>query len=152
MKANFKSILFGICLFLIVTVGTGWSQSSTAAINGQVVDASGAAVAGATVTARNNGTNATDTATSDDTGYFRIGKLSPASYTVTIEASGFAAYTAQQVIVQIGSVTEISPKLNIASAGATVEVTAELPVINTTSQDFSNVVDEKAIVANLVRS
>jgi len=102
-------------------------------------------VSGAKVTAKNNGTNASDSTTSDDTGYFRIAKLTPAEYTITVEANGFAPYKAEQVVIQIGTVTEINPRLGVASAGATVVVSAELPVINTVSQDFSNVVDEKAV-------
>jgi len=109
------------------------------------MDASGAAVAGAKITAKNDGTNATDTATTDDTGYFRIAKLPPAQYTVTIEANGFAAYRAEQVVVLIGSVTEINPRLNVASAGATIEVSADIPLVNTSSQEFANVVDSQTI-------
>lgn len=135
------------CVACVLSLGPGASAQSTTdgAIGGTVLDTSGAGVAGATVTAKNNGTNATESTTTGDSGYFRIGKLAPASYTVTIEAPGFGTYKAEQVIVQIGSVTELSPKLNVASAGTTVEVIAEVPVINTTSPDFSNVVDEKSI-------
>jgi outer membrane receptor protein involved in Fe transport len=138
-----------LCFYVACVLGLNSpvsAQSTTdGAIGGTVMDSSGAGIAGATVTARNNGTNAAQSTTTDDSGYFRIGKLAPASYTVTIDASGFGSYKAEQVVVQIGSVTEISPKLKVASAGTTVEVTAEIPIINTTSQDFSNVVDEKAI-------
>jgi len=122
------------------------AQSTTdGAIGGTVMDASGAAVAGAKITAKNDGTNAMDTATTDDTGYFRIAKLPPAQYTVTIEANGFASYRAEQVVVLIGSVTEINPRLNVASAGATVEVSADIPLVNTSSQEFANVVDSQTI-------
>lgn len=122
------------------------AQSTTdGAIGGTVMDVSGAAISGAKITAKNNGTNAEDTATTDDTGYFRIAKLPPAQYTVKIEASGFAPYTAEQVVVLIGSVTEINPRLNVASAGATVEVSADVPLVNTTSPEFANVVDSQAI-------
>ena len=138
-----------LCFYLASVLCLGKSvnaQSTTdGAIGGTVMDATGAAVVGAKVTAKNNGTNASDSTTSDDTGYFRIPKLTPAQYTVTIEANGFAPYRAEQVTVLIGSVTEINPRLNVASAGATVEVTAEIPVINTSSQEFANVVDQQAI-------
>jgi len=122
------------------------AQSTTdGAVGGTATDSSGAAVSGAKVTARNNGTNASDSTTTDETGYFRIAKLTPAEYTITVEANGFAPYKVEKVVVQIGTVTELDARLGVASAGATVVVSAELPVINTVSQDFSNVVDEKAI-------
>jgi len=135
------------CVALVLCMGTSLNAQSTTdgAITGTVMDASGAAVSGAKVTAKNIGTNAEASATSDDTGYFRLGKLRPAEYTVTVEATGFGNYTAEHVVVQIGSITEISPRLNVASAGTTVEVSAEVPVINTVSQEFSNVVDERSV-------
>src|SRR5215510_8146927 len=89
------------------------AQSTTdGAIGGTVVDASGAGVAGAKVTAKNNGTNAEWSTTTDDTGYFRIGKIAPAEYTVSVDATGFAPYKAERVVVQVGSVTELVAKVN----------------------------------------
>ena len=56
-----------------------------------------------------------------------------------------APFTAENVIVQIGSVTEVPAKLNVASAGATVVVSAELPQVNTTSAEFAPTLDQTAI-------
>ncbi len=135
------------CIACVLSLASQLSAQSTTdgAVGGTVVDSSGAAVPNAKITAKNNGTNAIASATTDDTGYFRIGKLAPAEYTVTIDATGFAPFTADHVTVLIGSITDLTAKLNVASAGAVVEVSAEIPVINTTSQEFSNVVSESAI-------
>src|SRR5579871_5918075 len=150
MKASrMLTWLAALCLcvasVLCLTQVAGAQSTTDGAVGGTVVDSSGAAVPNAKVTAKNVGTNAASSTTTDDTGYFRIGKLTPAEYTVTVEANGFAPFTAEHVTVLIGSVTEITAKVNVASAGATIEVSAELPVINTVSQDFSNVVDEQSI-------
>jgi len=135
------------CVAAVLCLGSQASAQSTTdgAIGGTVIDSSGAAVPNAKVTAKNSGTNAASSATTDDTGYFRIGKLAPAEYNVTVEATGMAPFTAEHVTVLIGSVTELTAKLNVASAGAIVEVSAEIPIVNTTSQEFSNVVNETAI-------
>src|SRR5262249_635149 len=111
-----------LCIGSLLFFGSVANAQSTTdgAIGGTIMDASGAAVAGAKGTAKNIGTNAEASADSDDTGYFRIPKLPPAQYIVTIAAQGFAPYKAEQVVVQIGSVTEVNPRLNVASAGATV--------------------------------
>lgn len=136
-----------LCVALVLCLSSAVKAQSTTdgAISGTVVDSSGAAVPNVKVTAKNVGTNATASSTTDDTGFFRIGKLAPAEYSVSIEATGFAPYTAEHVIVQIGSITDFTAKLNVASQGQTVEVTAETPVINTISQEFSNVVDSHEI-------
>src|SRR6476661_4517107 len=151
MKASRSLACFAALCFCVASMlslgGNPVSAQSTTdgAIGGTVIDSSGAAVPNAKVTAKNSGTNAISSATTDDTGYFRIGKLAPAEYSVTVDATGMAPFTAEHVTVLIGSVTELTAKLNVASAGAVVEVSAEIPVVNTTSQEFSNVVSETAI-------
>src|SRR5215472_12919990 len=122
------------------------AQSTTdGAIGGTVFDASGAVISQAQVAIRNNGTNAEQTVNSDDSGYFRVIHLQPGSYTVTVSHQGFAAFKAQQVIVQVGSLTELSPRLKVAGSTETVEVTAEAPQINYTSQDFAQTLNQTAI-------
>ncbi len=143
-----KSVV-GFCLALTVMVlltSGALAQSTTdGAIGGTVTDSSGAAVPNAKVMVKNNGTNAEETVMTDDTGYFRVGKLQPGEYTVSVEAQGFGPFKAQQVIVQVGSVTDIPARLNVASAGATVVVSAEVPQVNTNSQEFAPTLDQTAI-------
>jgi hypothetical protein len=124
-----------------------FSQSTTdGAIAGTVMDATGAVIANATVVVRNNGTNAEQTVTSDNAGYFRVNGLPPSGYTVTVTVSGFAPFRADGVIVQIGSVTSLTPKLQVGSAGEkVVEVTAEAAVINTSSAEFAPVLNQTQI-------
>lgn len=136
---------FFLCLALLLAGGI-WAQSTTdGAIGGTVTDPSGALVAGASVTVTSISTGSEQTTTTDETGYFRVAKLQPASYRVKIEAKGFAAFTVETVIVEVGSVTDLPAKLNLASHGATVVVSAESPAINTTSQDFAPIVDQTQI-------
>src|SRR5262249_9743623 len=114
-------------------------------IGGTVFDTNGAVVPKAQIAIRNNGTNAEQSAVSDDSGYFRVIKLQPGSYMVTVTRQGFATYKAEQVIVQVGNVTEISPHLKVAGATETVDVTAEAPQINYSSPDFAPTLDQTAI-------
>src|ERR1700674_1275529 len=111
---------FCLALMVIVFFACGaFAQSTTdGAVGGTVLDSSGAAVPNAKVTVKNAGTNAEETVLTDDTGYFRVGKLQPAIYTVRVDAQGFASFRAEKVIVEVGSVTDISARLNVASAGA----------------------------------
>jgi carboxypeptidase family protein/TonB-dependent receptor-like protein len=150
MKSNgLGSAVLRYCLtflaVLLLAEGALAQSTTDGAIAGTVLDPSGAAVPNAKVTVKNHGTNAEETVTTDDTGYFRVGKLQPATYTVSVEVQGFAPFRAEQVVVQVGSVTEISAHLNVASAGATVEVSAELPQVNTNSPEFAPTLDQTAI-------
>jgi len=132
-----------VCSTLLV------AQSTTdGAIGGTVYDTHGAVVANAKITVHNNGTNAEKTATTNDTGYFRVTTLQSGAYTVTITQQGFSPYKAEQVIVQVGSITDVSPRLGVGATTETVEVTAEAPQINSTSPEFAPTLNQTAI-ANL---
>jgi len=137
--------IFLLAIFILVSVSASAQSTTEGAVAGTIYDPQGAVVAGATVTVRNNGTNQEQTATTDSTGYFRITKLSPASYTVSVTAQGFAGYRAPQVIVEVGRVTEIAPRLGISGSSEKVEVTAEAPTVNTTSADFAPVLNSVAV-------
>ena len=144
IKAWLLSFAVMIALFLFAS-GSLAQSTTDGAIGGVVTDSSGAAVPNAKVTVKNLGTNAEEVVTTDETGYFRVGKVQPATYSVSIEASGFAPFKVERVIVQVGSVTDVSAKLNVAAAGATVIVSAEIPQVNTNSAEFAPTVDQTAI-------
>lgn len=115
------------------------------AVGGTVRDASGGAIPRAAITIRNIGTNATQSLTADDSGYFRVLKLQSGEYTVTVTAAGFAPYEATRVLVSVGSLTNIDPRLGAAGESVVVEVSADTPVINTTNNDFSNTIGLKEL-------
>ena len=138
---HFKLVLGMLVILLLV--GGAFAQSTTeGAISGTVYDAAGAVVPNATVTVRNAGTNAEQTATTDASGYFRITHLQPALFIVTVKAGSFAPYTSSDVTVNVGAITEISPKLKPAGSQEVIDVSAEAPQINTTSSEFAPVVDQ----------
>jgi len=107
------------------------------AVAGTVVDISGAAMPHVNVLIHSTATNADSTVSTDDSGYFHATRLVPGDYTVKVTAPGFSDFTAQHVIVEVGKLTEVSPKLGAAGTAATVEVTADSPVINRESSDFT---------------
>ncbi|HEY2169371.1 MAG TPA: carboxypeptidase-like regulatory domain-containing protein, partial [Candidatus Angelobacter sp.] len=149
MMSRFWSSIQRLVLVAFFVVSCGallYAQSTTdGAIGGTVYDTNGAVVANATVTVHNNGTNAEQKVTADASGYYRVSKLPSGSYTVSVIEKGFSAYKAEQVIVQVGSVTEISPRLKVGGTTETVEVSAEAPQINYTSADFAPTLNQTAI-------
>src|SRR2546425_2587563 len=89
-----------------------------ASIQGTVVDKSGGAVAGATVTVTNPDTGISKTTVTGDTGFYRVSALVPGKYTITVEAAGFKKeltngvfvsaeeLTGHDIVLQPGAVTE----------------------------------------------
>ena len=139
------TLSLGICLGCALLA----AQSTTeGAVGGTIFDATGAVVPKAKIVVRNNGTNAEQEVFSDTSGYFRVNALQPGTYTVTVTGQGMALYRAQQVIVNVGSLTEVSPHLGVAGTNETVEVTAEAPQINYVSPELASTLDQNQI-ANL---
>lgn len=142
-----KSLSFFLSMLLAAgTVELACAQSTTTgAIGGTVSDPAGAVVSGAKVTVHNKATNAEQTVNTDDSGYYRVTNLQPASYTVVIAAGGFGEFKADEVIVQVGTVTELSPHLAVGKISETVTVTGEVELVNTTSADFAGVLNSAAV-------
>jgi hypothetical protein len=144
MLRNLKqSLFFTLCTgLLLLAIGMGGSAAiaQTAvdgAVAGTVVDSTGAALPNAVVVVHSTATNADVKVTADSSGYFRASRLVPGDYSVSVTATGFADYSASHVIVEVGKLTEVTPKLGAAGASATVDVSSEAPVINTESSDFT---------------
>jgi hypothetical protein len=138
-------LLFVLGLSLVLCAGAFAQSTTEGAIGGTVYDVNGAVVANAAVVVHNNGTNAEQRVATDASGNYRVRQLQPASYTVTVTSQGFAPYKAENVIVQVGSLTDVSPRLAVAGSAETVSVIAETPEVNTTSADFAPVVDSVQI-------
>ena len=76
-------------------IGAAFAQSTTdGAIGGTVQDNTGAVVAKAKVLVHNNGTSAEKSATTDNSGYYRVNQLQTGTYTVTINQQGFSPFKA----------------------------------------------------------
>ncbi len=137
---------FASLLVLAVCALSAMAQSTTTgAINGSVTNPNKEVVTGATINVKNNGTNKEATATSDDNGGFKITNLDPGTYTVTVNASGFAPFTNGGIVVEVGRSTPIEVGLSLQGVTGTVQVTAEAPVINNSSQDFTSNVNQTTI-------
>ena len=120
-------------------------STTTGSIGGVVTNPNKEVVAGAAITVRNMGTNKEDTATTDDTGRFKVANLQPGNYAVTVNSSGFSPMTSENVVVEVGRETNLEIALAVGPVTGTVDVSAEAPVINTTQQDFSTNINQTSI-------
>ena len=91
-RATFSKLIVASLIVLIILLSPAkeFAQGeTTSAIFGQVSDASGAAVPGATVMIQNAETGLKRAATTDDSGRFNFTQLKPGTYLVRVEAQGF---------------------------------------------------------------
>lgn len=142
-----KLIRVAIFAVLCITAGKDSSGQSAidSAIGGTVEDPSGFVVSGAIIIIHSNGTNAKQTVVSDDSGFFRAIHLQPGVYTITVSAPGFETFRATAITVEVGSLSDLGAKLAVGAATTMVDVSATNPLINTTSPDFSNTIEQKIL-------
>lgn len=145
-KINSIKLLSVAIFCLMLGVGQVFAQSTvTGGIRGKITDQQNATLPNASVTVTNAGTNQTQTTTTDEDGGYRFSNLQPGTYTIGVTATGFANFSQEAVVVEVGQVTSIDVPLGIAGQNAQVEVTAEAPVINTNSQDFATNINQTSI-------
>jgi len=143
--SRIRKALFVNVLVLALSCVAFAQSTTTGSIGGVVTNPNKEVVPGAAVTVRNVGTNKEDTATTDDSGRFKVANLQPGNYAVTVNSSGFSPSTMENVVVEIGRETTLEVALSVGPVTGTVDVSAEAPVINTTQQDFSTNLNQTSI-------
>ena len=118
---------------ILLVAGFSHAQTFRGAINGNVVDPSGAVVSGAEVRAINNGTGVTLTTASTSEGQFAFQDLPLGSYKITVNAPGFQAVNVDNVLVTAGLVYTLPVKLTMGQQTTAIEVSAAAVTVDTTT-------------------
>lgn len=120
------------------------AQSDTARLQGTVTDAQGGAIAGAAVTVTNTGTGRAVSVTSTASGFYTISALPPGKYHLEIKNQGFNTATADFVL-EVSQVQEIDLKLQPGTVATSVEVSAEVPLLDTSTSSTGEVIQGRQI-------
>src|SRR5215510_2833231 len=135
--------LFALIIFSFSGLANG--QAITGAITGTVVDQSGAAVAGAKVTATNPATTFTRDTTTGGTGGYRLDALPIGKYTITTEATGFKRSILNDVTLNVNDVLSIDVKLEVGQVSEIVTITEAPSTVQTETSVLGKVVDNKTM-------
>jgi Carboxypeptidase regulatory-like domain len=119
-----------VAILLLLRVQALAQGETTSAIVGQVSDASHAMVQAATVTIANRDTGLQRSAHTDAAGRFDFPQLKPGTYTVKVEAPGFAPQQAENVFAGLGQKQTVNFTLQLAESRQVVQVNGEAPLIN----------------------
>jgi hypothetical protein len=138
------AILFA---FTFACVGSmALAQSAVAgAVGGAATDPNNAAVAGASVTLKSLDTNKTETVTTDSAGRFRFSNLQPGAYAITITATGFSEFKLEQLVVEVGRLSNVDAVLRVGAASAAVDIVASSGAVNLESKEFTSNINQTAI-------
>lgn len=121
------------------------AQTTTGRILGSVRDQSGASLAGATVTILDVQRDTTRTATTDDSGAYAVSNLPPGVYTVRAAAPGFETVERPKVQIEVASDLTVDLALSPGDVRETIEVSAEVPLINVSSSTLGGTLSNKEI-------
>jgi hypothetical protein len=135
-------------IFFLLLLSPGWvgAQTNTAEIGGVVRDAQGGVLPGATVVAEHVETGTRVERVSDDQGRFRLPSLRVGSYTISVELSGFRRVVRSGVTLQLGQTLDLAFELDVGGVAEAVTVTADAPLLQGTTAEISDVVDNRQVV------
>ena len=131
-------------LTVLICSSSCLAQQTLGSLNGTVVDPSGAAISGATVSATNPAINVTQTTTTQHTGFFQIFNLPIGTYVLKVSLPGFESTALNGITVQEARATTVNATLKIGQASESVEVTAT-PLLNATDATNGYTLDSAQI-------
>src|SRR6266404_2874513 len=136
-------LFFLLCL-LVTNSRNVLAQSDLGRISGFVRDSSGASIANAKVTAKNQSGVERQTAT-NETGYYVITNIPPGSYTVTVEAPGFQRYQSLDNKLDPSGDLVVEASLTVGSNMQTIEVSASTVQLQTESASVQKLITREQI-------
>ncbi len=138
----------GRLLVLVVAAVVTTSAASAqqrATISGKVLDPDGLALPGATVTVTEQNTGFTRTVVTAETGAFTVPNLTPGTYAITVEMSGFGEVQRPDVLLTAGAELNLELKMQMAGVQEVVTVTGETPLVETTSHKIGGTLSSREI-------
>ncbi len=136
-----------VAAFVLLAVGGAQlaAAQTTGTISGTVQDEKGAAIAGATVTARNVDVNVSRNTQTDADGRYRFTGMQVGRYEVAVEAASFAKYLQSGVTLLLNQDAVIDVTMRPAGVEAIVNVTENAALLNTTTAEVSTRFDERRL-------
>jgi len=134
----------GIFLFILLISGLVFAQTDSGRVRGSVSDAQGGLIPGATVTLTNTETGRTQTATANAEGAFNFDVVPRGHYKVQAEQKGFKAATAEFTL-EVSQVKEVNFQLEVGQSSQVVDVSAEVPLLDTESSGTGEVIQGRQI-------
>jgi hypothetical protein len=133
--------LFVVCWLTIPTL----AQFTTARLEGAVVDPSGAALAGATVSVKAELTAYTQHATTSSSGEYVFPNLPVGTYQINVTKPGFATYVQNGVVLQVDQAVNLPIHMKLGAVSEQVTVTANASMVTTDSPTLAQVINQKDV-------
>lgn len=137
--SSIRRAVVAACL-LVFLPWTAAAQSGAASITGLVVDTSGAAMPGVTITAKNDANGTTYVAVSNAAGNYAIPALLVGTYTVTAELTGFRPTERNGVQLEARQIARLDFTMAVGTVQESLQVTASAPILQTETTTVGEVI------------
>jgi hypothetical protein len=132
-----------LCLLCSINL---FAQTSNATLGGSVADATGAALPGVTVSARNVGTGIVNETVTNETGNYQFANLQIGTYEVKADLPGFQTQRITNVILGVSQQVRLNIALTVANVATSIEVTTVADTaLATTSGSIATVLPDTSV-------
>lgn len=148
MSVRLVKSLGGPCFFLLVLLAAGApgrAQQVTSTLSGTVSDASGGAIPHVALTATNVSTEVATSTTSDEAGLYMFPSLSPGTYTLSAEKSGFQTTVISGITLTVYQKATVDVMLVVGRVTQAIQVKGGAPLVSTSSASIGTVIGEREI-------
>ncbi|MGA2740100.1 MAG: TonB-dependent receptor [Bryobacteraceae bacterium] len=130
---------------VVCLAGLATAQTDTARLFGTITDPTGAVVPNATITVTDAATGRSVATQTSDSGSYGLNALPIGKYHFQVKKDGFKTATVDFPL-DVSQVLEVSLKLETGSTATTVEVTGDLPVVDTATSSAGEVIEGRQVV------
>src|SRR5260370_19804621 len=130
---------------LAVHVPCSYAQVAGATLSGIITDPAGLVVPGAKIDILRESTGITHVTESNTTGNYVVPNFNPGTYSVTVNASGFATMVEKGIVLEVGSNEQLNLSLQVGTNNQQIQVTVEQPALDLASSSISDVINGAAV-------
>lgn len=133
--------------FLTLTSVPAAAQGQSSAVQGRVVDESGAGMPGVVVLVTHQGSGMFRQVVSNPDGSYFVTGILPGPYRITAELAGFKKYERPDVLLTVGNTASLDITLGLGGIEESVTVTGEAPLIDSTSKQIGANIGQAELAA-----
>ena len=122
-----------------------FAQGTSAALSGTVIDPAGANVPGAGVTIENVDTHTQQKTVTSEAGLYSLLNIQPGAYKVRVTRDGFTTLEKTGIVLQVNQTATLNFALAVGSTATTVDVTAEVSTVDSSTAELGTVVSERSV-------
>jgi carboxypeptidase family protein len=144
-KKSHKIFLLGVICVLALLASPAVHGQATGSFSGNVLDKSGSAVPGATISVISQGTGLTRDGKTDNAGHYLIPLLSVGTYNVRVDAAGFQSAESKDLRLQVDEARELDFSIVPATVTTTVEVAGDAVAVETANPSLGQVITSQQV-------